>query len=128
MGATKAGTAPGPDGCKKMNVMVIGMDQYDFKAASDTVGYPSIEIVCQRTTCGLEFSIIWQASGPAVASFGRFNPYLAFPDDVALLATIPMGLKHAVADLVEAAARLELEVGVVKCTTIRIRADGSRTR
>ena len=57
---------------------------------------------------------------------GVKRSYLAFADDVLLLATTPMGLRKSVAALVRAAGELGLEVGVAKCATLGIRADGKR--
>ncbi len=55
---------------------------------------------------------------------GVKHQYLAFADDVVLLAATPMGLKKAVESLTAAAAGLGLEVGTAKCATLGIRADG----
>lgn len=57
---------------------------------------------------------------------GVMHQYLAFADDVVLLAATPMGLKKAVGSLTAAAAGLGLEVGTAKCATLGIRADGKR--
>ncbi len=54
------------------------------------------------------------------------HQYLAFADDLVLLAATPMGLKKAVESLTAAAAGLGLEVGKAKCATLGIRADGKR--
>lgn len=53
-------------------------------------------------------------------------PYLAFADDVALLASTRVGLKTQLDNLAEAATILGLEVGVGKCTTLGIRYLGKK--
>ena len=52
--------------------------------------------------------------------------YLAFADDVVLLASTSVGLRRTVDALTSASDSLGLEIGVAKCATLGIRADGKR--
>ena len=57
---------------------------------------------------------------------GTRYQYLAFADDVALLASTEVGLRRSVNSFVDMARRLGLEVGHSKCATLGILADGKK--
>ena len=74
----------------------------------------------------LDWSLSAKPQEVGVAISGTRFQYLAFADDVVLLAISPVGFKRSVGAFTTEAARLGLVVGHKKCATLGIAIDRKR--